>query len=304
MRRTLVILAVLAVTTLVGTATYAVHKPSQVKPQAGTGVAGSTPVVVVAFENKDAEDITPTAAPYLTSFAQNGTFFTNFYAITHPSLPNYLDVISGSDHGCTSDDCPRASMSGPSIFSQLDDARVSWQTLAEGMSSPCQLTHDAEAHYYVRHNPAPYFADLVASGSCVSNDLPMLANSAVTSAFTFVVPDGCNDMHDGTEQGCAVPARCSSLSGAEQKICAGDAWAAHHIPDLLATGAEVVVWFDEARSDEGGNRVWAAAVGDADQPGTTDDTRYNHFSLLAGLEDHFGLARLGSAKGATPFPIS
>jgi phosphatidylinositol-3-phosphatase len=296
MRRTLVILAALALTALVGSSAYSARKPTR------GGTSGGGPVVVVAFENKDAADITPAAAPYLTSFAQDGVVFTNFYAITYRgSLPNYLDVTSGSDQGCSTDVCARASVSGPSIFSQLDDAGLSWRTLAEGMSDPCQMNNDPQTHYLVRHNPPPYYADLVGSGSCASNDIPFQANA--TSTFTFVVPNACNDMHDGPLQGCAVPSRCSSFSGKAQKVCFGDVWASQHIPDLLATGAEVVVWFDEGRSAAGGNRIWVAAEGGGYQAGSTDGTHYDHFSLLAGIEDHFGLGRLGQAKGATPLPI-
>ena len=44
-----------------------------------------------------------TSAPYMNAFARRGELFTNMNAISHPSLPNYLALTSGSTLGCTSD---------------------------------------------------------------------------------------------------------------------------------------------------------------------------------------------------------
>ena len=39
------------------------------------------------------------AAPYINSLAAGGANFTQSYAITHPSQPNYLALFSGSTQG-------------------------------------------------------------------------------------------------------------------------------------------------------------------------------------------------------------
>src|SRR4051794_408555 len=44
-------------------------------------------------------------APFLNRLARRYRVATRFYAPMHPSLPNYLAMISGSTQGCTSDDC-------------------------------------------------------------------------------------------------------------------------------------------------------------------------------------------------------
>src|SRR6266480_2142400 len=66
-------------------------------------------VVIVVMENKNYGDIIgrPDEVPYLSRLAAAGAVFSNSYAITHPSQPNYLALFSGSTQGVTSDNCPQ-----------------------------------------------------------------------------------------------------------------------------------------------------------------------------------------------------
>jgi hypothetical protein len=80
----------------------------------------------------------------------------------------------------------------------------------------------------------------------------------------------------------------------------GDRWLKTWLPRFLAVhGTRVVVTFDEGSSD---NHVAAFEVG-AGVPNTTDRRFYTHYSLLAGIEDTFGLPRLASAAPARRLPI-
>lgn len=81
----------------------------------------------------------------------------------------------------------------------------------------------------------------------------------------------------------------------------GDSWLKKWLPKFLAvSGTRVIVTFDEgSRSD---NHVAAFEVG-AGVPNTTDGASYDHYSLLAGIEDALGLSRLGNAARAKPLPI-
>src|SRR5438093_9538625 len=66
-------------------------------------------VVIVIEENTAARNIIGNAnAPYINSLAGSGANLTNFYAITHPSEPNYLHLFSGSAQGVTDDSTPWA----------------------------------------------------------------------------------------------------------------------------------------------------------------------------------------------------
>ena len=69
--------------------------------------AGPAPdhVVVVVFENKDADSVIGnTSATYLNALAARGRTFTHAHAETHPSQPNYLALFAGDalvpDNAC------------------------------------------------------------------------------------------------------------------------------------------------------------------------------------------------------------
>lgn len=71
------------------------------------GVPRPDHVVIVIEENHSySEIIGSPAAPYINSLAAQGALFTQSYAITHPSQPNYLDLFSGFNQGVTNDSCP------------------------------------------------------------------------------------------------------------------------------------------------------------------------------------------------------
>src|SRR4051794_29680603 len=65
-------------------------------------------LVLVIEENKPADAVMAAgAAPFLQALATGGAQLDKFYAVTHPSQPNYLALFSGSTQGVTSDAPPR-----------------------------------------------------------------------------------------------------------------------------------------------------------------------------------------------------
>jgi acid phosphatase len=57
-------------------------------------------IVIIMEENHSPESIIGSPdAPYITSLAATGEF-TNFYALTHPSQPNYLQPIPARTRAC------------------------------------------------------------------------------------------------------------------------------------------------------------------------------------------------------------
>jgi len=68
----------------------------------------------------------------------------------------------------------------------------------------------------------------------------------------------------------------------------------------------VIVVFDEAiKSDraDGGGRVMVVMAGPHIGSRAKDRRTFSHFSLLAGLENHFGVSLLRHAATVTPLPI-
>jgi hypothetical protein len=241
---------------------------------------GPAPVVLILMENHSYGQIAGAAsAPYLNRFAHRGTLFTNMNAVSHPSLPNYLALTSGSTLGCTSDTCPTRSFRAMNIFEQLSAHGRSWRSWEESMPGRC-IRSDAGS-YAVRHNPAVYYTDLFPR-ACPTFDVPYPKSLPRRSHdLTFITPNICHDTHD-----CPV--------------AVGDTWLRSHVPQLLKRGAIVVVTYDEG---EGNNHVFCAARGPGIGQGVRRRAAFTHYGLLAGIERHFGLRRLGRAATARPVPL-
>src|SRR5579872_7460207 len=45
-------------------------------------------------------------APFINQLAKSANYATNYFAVGHPSLTNYLEVVGGSNFGVRSDDYP------------------------------------------------------------------------------------------------------------------------------------------------------------------------------------------------------
>ena len=72
-------------------------------------------VWVVVLENHSTGQILGNRnAPYLNLLARHHGLASRYYSIRHPSLPNYLALISGSTQGCRSDRC-RPGYRGPTL---------------------------------------------------------------------------------------------------------------------------------------------------------------------------------------------
>jgi hypothetical protein len=220
-------------------------------------------------------------APYLNRFASRGRLFTNFSAVDHPSLPNYLAITAGSTLGCPDDRCPRAHYRANNIFHQLLRAGRTWRSWEESMPQAC-YTERKGYPYAVRHNPAAYFADLFPH-PCPRFDVRYPKRIPKRLAdFTFVTPNVISDMHDGS-------------------IARGDRWLRRHVPPLLERGAIVIIVFDEGEGSD--QRIYCAERGPGVPRGVRDHHAYTHYGLLAGIERHFGLHRLLRARWARALPI-
>jgi acid phosphatase len=237
--------------------------------------------VVAVFENEDAPDVVGSGrAPYLTSLARSGAWFTNAHGETHPSQPNYLALFSGSTQGVTDDSCPQT-FSTPNLAGQLRAAGRSFTGYSEGLPA-AGYTGCRTGGYARKHNPWVDFPALPASVNQPLSALPR--DLAQLPTVAFVVPDLCSDMHS-----CPV--------------ATGDAWARAHLSGYVAWARThdslLVVTFDE---DEGtaANHIPTFLVGPMVRPGTTSAQRIDHYDVLRTLEDMYGLAPLGSAATAQP----
>jgi phosphatidylinositol-3-phosphatase len=249
-----------------------------------------THVVVVVFENHEATEIAGNpSAPTFNALGRRYASTTNYDAVAHPSLPNYLALVSGSTQGISSD-CTDCIVQARSLADTLAAAGKTWKTYAEGLPYP-GFTGGSAGRYAKKHDPFLYFRDVVESRERRVRVAPFtqlardLARRRLPD-FSLVVPNLCNDMHD-----------CS--------IATGDAWLKTHVVPLLRSpelrGGVVFVVFDEGTSDTGGGgRVAALALGPTVQRGSRFTKATNHYGLLRTIEDAWGLPRLGFSRTGTP----
>jgi phosphatidylinositol-3-phosphatase len=248
-------------------------------------------VIWIVMENKPAGAATGSAAsPRLTSAAARCGQVSDYRAISHPSLPNYLAMTSGSTHGVTDDAGPSAHpIAGSSIFSEVAGAGGSWATFAESMPGDC--VRYAASPYAVKHNPAVYYTAL--GGVCSSRDVPLgtTVSGPLASAlgsghlptFSFVVPNLCNDTHD-----CPVST--------------GDQWLAQWLAAITSSAVyaagrtAVFVTWDEDDSGHG-NAVDLVVLAPSVRPGTRAPGTFTHLSLLRTTELMLGV-------GATLVPAA
>ena len=99
-------------------------------------VPAFTHVVLVVFENHEASQIAGSPdAPTFTALARRYARLTSYDAVAHPSLPNYLALVSGATQGITSD-CTECIVGARSLADTLASAGKTWKTYAEDLPYP------------------------------------------------------------------------------------------------------------------------------------------------------------------------
>jgi hypothetical protein len=266
-------------------------------PVPSSATASIDHVFVIVMENHSSAQVWNTAnSPYITSLGNAGARASNYFAITHPSLPNYLDLYGGSNYGITTDCSPSSNchVNARNLADNLEAAGLSWKGYFESMPSTCGTANSGQ--YAVRHDPFVYFDDIrLNAARCAAHVVQYtrlagdLASNATTPNFVWISPNVCNDMHS-----------CS--------VATGDTWLKNNVPPILSSPActvdrcLLIVTWDE---DNGslGNRVLTLFDGPAARVGVVSTTRHDHFGLLRTVEWIFGLPTQTSGD-ATAAPMT
>lgn len=297
-QRTALALAVLACM-LVGVGCGARPGPGLgVGPPAALPASKRSHVAVVIMENLELSAVIGSPdAPYVNALSRRYALATNYHAISHPSLPNYLALIGGSTFGVHSD-CTDCLVTAPNLVDQLEGSRVSWRAYMEGLPSACDTVANSGG-YAKKHDPFLYFRDVVGNRARCSQVVPYgrLAGdlrSGRLPDFVWLSPNLCDDGHD-----------CS--------LRQADRFLASVLPALLrelGPGGVLMLTWDEGKSDRSccggqaaGGRVATIVAGPGARAATVSGAPFDHYSLLRTVEDLFGLTHLGRAADPQTRPL-
>lgn len=244
------------------------------------------------------------AAPYLNNvLLPQSSYCERFYATPglHPSLPNYIWMEAGTNHGIWDNNDPSVNHLNTTnhLVAQLQAAGISWKTYQEDIDGLCvPLTYTNL--YAPRHNPFVYFDDLTGTNNPndaygIAHNRPYselaadLTNQTV-ARYNFLKPNLCNDGHD----------TCPPL---DNPIAQVDAWLASEVPKLLTSAAysdngAVFITFDESFDDTPIAMVVLSPLARGD--GYFNYIHYTHSSMLRTFQEFFEVGPfLGDAANAT-----
>lgn len=251
-------------------------------------------IVIVMFENKEFGSVIGNSSmPNYNKLAKEYTLLTQYYAVTHPSLPNYIALMGGDTFGIKTD-CTGCFVNATSLPDLIEASGRTWKTYQEDMPQPCYV---GDTHIYVqKHNPFIYFDPIrMDTARCERSIVPFTAlqtdiDSGSLPNFIFITPNLCNDAHD-----CGLDI--------------ADAWLTNLlgtlVPALDATKESylLVMMFEEGQGTHSccglpplaGGRVPVVFYSPLVKNGFEDSTPYTHYSLLKTISEAWGLPYLGHA---------
>ena len=263
--------------------------PSGSPTSAAAARGGVSKILVIMEENHSTGEVFPGGMPYLWHLARRYAHATAWHAITHPSLPNYLAIFSGSAFN-DPQDCspgPGCTYPGPSVFGQALALGETARSYEESMPQPCD--HADSGEYAVRHNPWAYIPGEAAE--CRAGDVPAgtpsggaLVSDVRAGALPtvgLITPNLINDAHDGT-------------------LAQADAWLRRWVPTLMS-GPDwrrgrlaIVVTFDEG---DAGNDVPFVLIAPG-VSGAVMGQPADHYALTRLIDEIIGARPLRQAAGA------
>jgi phosphoesterase family protein/Ig-like domain-containing protein/immunoglobulin I-set domain protein len=231
--------------------------------------------------------------PYLNALANRYGLATQYYANTHPSIPNYFMLTTGqtvsSDEMQTPATLP---VSADNIVRQLMISGKTWKSYSEDMPSAGYTGGDT-ASYMVSHNPFAYFTDVANSSTQKLNLVPFsqfatdLASNQLPN-FSYLRPNMMNDGHNGTLDGM-------------------DMWLRTNIAPLLASATFqqdglLIITFDESDDADvahGGGHVATLVISPKAISGAKPATVYQHESVLRTMLLALGISNFPGAASTT-----
>ena len=264
-----------------------------------SGLPNFSHIFIILMENQNADSVIGnSAAPYINSLAHQYSTAANYFGVSHPSLPNYLELLGGSTFGVTSD-CTDCFVNQSNLVDQLETAHKSWKAYMENIPSPCYVGDSGS--YAQKHDPFIYFDDIRNNAARCDNIVPLSGFSSDLSEshvpdFVWITPNLCHDMHD-----CGVSTGDSWLKGFLPQILNSPAW---------PSSALFLLWDEGEGTNAGccqiahGGTVPMLVISPLSKPGFTSQTAYDHASMLLTVEEAWRLERLRDAACSCTTPLT
>jgi len=250
-------------------------------------------------------------APFINAAAANYGLATNYFGVTHPSQPNYIAATSGSTNGVINDN--DVTINVANIVDQLEANGKSWKAYMQSYSlCTTKFDHACGIQLYERkHNPFISYQDVQSNPARVANivDFSQFATdlaSGNVADYTWISPDQCNDMHGRGSTG--IPNDPCDFSQVQGLIAAGDSFLLNTVDAIMNskvwTGNSVIfVTWDESDfpfadtsgccdANPGGGHVVMITISHSDHAPRTSNVAYNHYSMVATIEDGWKLGCL------------
>ena len=240
--------------------------------------------------------------PNLNALAKQNVLLTKSYGVSHPSLPNYIALLSGSTQGITKD-CKDCFVNQKSLPDLIEASGRTWKTYQEDMPSAC-FVGDAKP-YVQKHNPFIYFDPIRTNAArCNRSIVPLSTLDSDLAAnqlpnLSFIMPNLCNSAHD-----CGLDVADKWIGGMVSKLQASPALGKNYL---------IVVTFDEGEGKDAasfnsaggaGGQVATVLISPQAKTGFNDPTSVSHYGLLKTILLAWGLPDLGSTSQADVQPIT
>lgn len=224
--------------------------------------------------------------------ASKGITLGNYFAVTHPSEPNYVASQGGDNFGMDNDDFNQIAGNVSAVTALLEHKKISWGSYQEGMpytgyEGDAWIDHDTKANNYVRkHNPPViYNRNTSPERLTYQKNFTMFyedLNGETLPQWIFITPNMTNDGHDTS-------------------VYFAGRWARNFLEPLLDNKyfmekTLILVTFDENHSYHHRNRIFSILLGGAVPEklvGTKDENYYNHYSEISTVEANWDLHTLG-----------
>jgi hypothetical protein len=324
MKRRLLLAAVLVLT-----AGLTISLAGATTSSAGGHVKNFKHIFVIMMENTGIEALQGnTNAPWINQAMQTYAVAGNYYGVTHPSQPNYIASTAGTTAGVPDDNDVTVNL--PNIVDQLEAKHHTWKAYMQGLSlCTTKLDHACGNQLYERkHDPFVSFADVQSNPARMANivDFSQLATDLASKDgkavpdFAYISPDQCNDMHG---RGGGGPSDPCDFSNEQQLIAAGDTFLKNTVNAITSskawdgesvifitwdesdfTGSPTDFGFGDTRgccdANPGGGHVLTLVIQrNQSKDPTASYQLYNHYSMLATIEDSWNLGCLAFTCDAT-----